>query len=214
VQAGAAELGAATPRPGGCSRLSIQRAPDRQEGMRTSREPAPQDLSYLAAVTADAVTADVAQQVITVAAANAADVVAAVTFATDFGLPLAVDVPGAPAAKGGLVISTERLRAVHVHRVARTAIAQVGALWSDVVDRSAEHGLAPIVGRHTGTGILGAGYGWSAGHVLGIDAVTGDGRLRHVTPAADPRLFRRLCAVEPGDLEPGVVVAMTFALFR
>jgi FAD/FMN-containing dehydrogenase len=151
---------------------------------------------------------------LTVAAANAADVVAAVTFASDFGLPLSVDVPGAPAPKGGLLISTERLRAVHVDRVARTAIAQVGALWSDVVDQAGEHGLAPLVPRHTGTGILGAGYGWSDGHVHGIDAVTRDGRLRHVTPAADPRLFRRLCAVEPGDVGPGVVIAMTFALFR
>ncbi|MGI5127975.1 FAD-binding protein [Pseudonocardia sp. CA-107938] len=182
--------------------------------MHATREHTPQDLSYLVSITTGDVTADATGQAVTVAAANAADVVGAVAFAAEFGLPLAIDVPGAPAAKGGLLISTERLRGVHVDRVARTAIAQVGALWSDVVDRAREHGLAPLVPRHDGTGILGSGYGWSAGHVLGIDAVTRDGRYRHVAPAADPRLFRRLCAVEPGDVEPGVVVAMTFTLFR
>jgi hypothetical protein len=179
-----------------------------------TRQLTPQDLARLESVTGGEVTDSDYGRTVTVAAANPTDVIEAVTFAATFAMPLSIDLPGAVAAKDGVRITTERLRAVHVDRVSRTAIAQVGALWSDVVDRAAEHDLAPLVERHTGTSILGSGYGWSAGHVLGIDVVARDGHYRHVTVAADPRLFRRLCATEPGDVEPGVITAMTFALFR
>src|SRR5687768_9130218 len=99
-----------------------------------SRQLTPQDLSRLGSVTTGEVTDSSNGRTVTVAAANPTDVVEAVTFAATFAMPLSVDVPGAAAAEDGVRVTTERLRAVHVDRVSRTAIAQVGALWSDVVD--------------------------------------------------------------------------------
>lgn len=152
-----------------------------------------------------------------VGATSAADVQAAVRFALDFDVPLAVLVPGQEAtcsAKGGVLITTSRMDHIHLDQRGRTAIAGAGALWSQVVDRAAELGLAPLVPSYPGAGIVGRMFGWTAGHVRAIDAVTPDGQWRHVTPASDPRLFRSLCDSAAGEVELGVITAMTFALFR
>jgi FAD/FMN-containing dehydrogenase len=154
---------------------------------------------------------------ITVGATNPADVQAAVRFAADFHLPLAVMTPGYQAhgsTKGGVLITTGRMKQIHLDQHSRTAIAEVGALWSDVVDRATALGLAPLVPSHPGTGIVGHAYGWTAGHVRSIDIVTTDGQYRHVTAVNDPRLFRLLCASDPNDTDLGVITAMKFALFR
>lgn len=152
-----------------------------------------------------------------VGATSAADVQAAVRFALDFDVPLAVLAPGQEAsrsAKGGVLITTSRMDHVHVDQRGRTAIAGAGALWSQVVARAAELGLAPLVSSYPGVGIVGRMFGWTAGHVRAIDVVTPDGQWRHVTPSSDPRLFRSLCESEAGEVEIGVITAMTFALFR
>lgn len=154
---------------------------------------------------------------VAVGATNAADVQAAVRFAVDFRLPLAVMAPGhqAPSsAKGGVLVTTRRMNRIHLDRHSRTAIAGSGALWSDVVDRAAELGLAPLVPPYPGMGIVGRAYGWTAGHVHAIDVVSADGQPRHVTAVNDPRLFRLLCDSDPSDLDLGVITAMTFVLFR
>jgi FAD/FMN-containing dehydrogenase len=152
---------------------------------------------------------------ITVGAANPADVRAAVRFAADFRLPLAVTAPGHQALpKGGVLVGTRRMNRIHLDRVSRTAIAEAGVLWPDVVDRAAELGLAPLVPSYPGTGIVGRTHGWTAGHVRSVQVVTADGEFRHVTPGSDPRLFRLLCASDPGDVGLGIITAMEFALFR
>jgi FAD/FMN-containing dehydrogenase len=154
---------------------------------------------------------------IAVGATSPADVQAAVRFAAGFHLPLAVLAPGlqAPAtAKGGVLITTCRMNRIHLDRHSRTAIAEVGVLWTELVDRAAELELAPLVPSHPGIGIVGHTFGWTAGHVSSIEVVTTDGELRHVTAVSDPRLFRLLCASDPGDVGLGVITAMTFALFR
>lgn len=152
-----------------------------------------------------------------VGATSAADVQAAVRFAADFHVPLAVLAPGHQApcsAKGGVLITTGRMNQIHLDARGHTAIAGAGALWSQVVDRAAELGLAPLVPSYPHVVIVGRMFGWTAGHVRAIDVVTADGQFRHLTPANDPRLFRALCDSEADEVELGVVTAMTFALFR
>jgi FAD/FMN-containing dehydrogenase len=152
---------------------------------------------------------------VAVGATNPADVQAAVRFAADFRLPLAVMAPGHHASpKTGVLVTTGRMARIHLDRRSRTAIAEAGALWSDLVDRAAELGLAPLVPSYPGMGIVGRTFGWTAGHVRSIQVVTADGEFRHVTAAGDPRLFRLLCASEPGDVGLGIITAMEFALFR
>jgi FAD/FMN-containing dehydrogenase len=193
----------------------------------------PQDVSALSSITEGPVlvagdpeladellSADVTSlhgPAITVGATSPADVQAAVRFATDFGLPLAVTSPGHDAsgcAKGGVLITTSRMRRVYLDRRSRSAIAEVGAMWTDVVDRAAEVGLAPLVPSFPGTGIVGRAYGWTADHVRSVEVVTVDGDFRHVTNVSDQRLFRLLCAREPDDVDGGVITAMRFALYR
>ena len=193
----------------------------------------PQDVTALASITqgpvlvagdpglADEVSAPDAtilhEPDIAVGATNPADVQAAVEFSVEFRLPLAVTAPGhrAPrSAKGGVLITTTRMDQIYLDPRARTAIARAGALWSDVVDQAAGAGLAPLVPSVPGTGIVGRSYGWNAGHVRSIEVVTGAGRLVHVTPVSDPRLFELLCESDPGDVGLGVITAMEFVLFR
>jgi FAD/FMN-containing dehydrogenase len=122
---------------------------------------APQDVAALSSITegpvllagsaalADEVCASditiVHEPDIVVGATNAADVRAAVRFSLDFHLPLAVLALGhqAPSsAKGGMLVTTSRINRIHVDQRSRTAIVGAGALWSDVVERAAELGLA------------------------------------------------------------------------
>jgi FAD/FMN-containing dehydrogenase len=152
-----------------------------------------------------------------VGAADAADVVAAVRFAAQFGLPLTVCAPGrdpGPPCAGGLLLTTARLDRIHVDRVGRTAIAGAGARWSVLVRRAAEVGLAPLVPAYGEECVVGSVHGWTAGHVLAIEFVDRGGGLRRVTPTSDCRLFARLCRADPADTGAGVVTEMTFALFR
>lgn len=193
----------------------------------------PQDVAALSSVTegpvllagsselvreaAAAGTTTVHEPDITVVATNAADVAAAVRFAADFQLPIAVMAPGdstARSATGGVLVTTRRMNRIHLDRISRTVIAEAGALWSDVVDRAGELGLAPLVPRCPRVGIVGRSFGWTAGQVAAIDVVATDGRLHHVTATSDPRLFTRLCHSDPGDVDCGLITAMTFALFR
>jgi len=191
----------------------------------------PQDVAALASVTegpvllagspelvreAAAGTAIVHEPDITVAATNAADIAAAVRFAVDFRLPIAVMAPGdstATSAKGGVLVTTVRMNRIHLDRISRTAIAEAGALWSDVVDRAGELGLAPLVPPYP-AGIVGRAFGWTAGQVAAIDVVATDGLHLHVTATSDPRLFTQLCNSDPSDVDDGLITAMTFALFR
>lgn len=152
---------------------------------------------------------------VVVGATNPADVQAAARFAVGFRLPLAVLAPGHHASpKGGVLVTTGRMDRIHLDRRSRTAIADAGALWSELVEGAAELGLAPLVPSYPGTGIVGRTFGWTAGHVRSIQAVTADGEFRHVTAVSDPRLFRLLCASDPDDVGLGIVTAMEFALFR
>ncbi|MFI2185429.1 FAD-binding oxidoreductase [Streptomyces sioyaensis] len=158
-----------------------------------------------------------------VGAESADDVVAAVRFARDHGLPVAVQATGhglSAATDGGLLISTRRMAGVTVDAAAGTARVEAGVVWGQVVAAAAPHGLAPLNGSSPdvgvisytlggGVGVLARTYGFAADLVRAVDLVTADARQLHVTADSDPELFRALLG---GGHGLGVVTAMEFGL--
>src|ERR687894_1506261 len=101
--------------------------------------------------------------------AGVADVIAAVKFAKDNGLLVAVrggghSFPGLSVCDGGLVIDLGLMKGIRVDPVARTARAQAGVLWGDLDRETQAFGLATTGGIVTHTGVagltLGGGIGW------------------------------------------------------
>lgn len=140
-----------------------------------------------------------------VRAVDAADAIAAVNFAREEGLALAVR-GGAHAAAGygtcddGLVLDLSRMRAVRVDPEHRTARAEGGCTWADFNHATHGFGLATTGGVVSTTGIggltLGGGmghlsrrYGLSCDNLLAADVVTADGTLVRCAPDHDPDLF-------------------------
>ena len=139
-----------------------------------------------------------------VLAADAHDVAQTVRFANDHNLRVAVQRTGhgAVAIDGddGLLVHTGRLDAVAVDAAARVARVGAGAIWQQVLDAAAPHGLAPLMGSAPGVGVAGflsgggigpltRSHGLSSDRVRALDVVTGDGRLLHVTPEEHADLF-------------------------
>jgi FAD/FMN-containing dehydrogenase len=91
---------------------------------------------------------------------STADVVAAVNFAREEGLALAVRGGGHNAAglaivDDGLVIDLSGMRSVRVDAEKRIAYAQGGALWRDLDAATHPHGLATTGGVISSTGVGG-----------------------------------------------------------
>jgi FAD/FMN-containing dehydrogenase len=128
---------------------------------------------------------------------GAADVIDAVTYAREAGLPLSVrcgghGVAGTSVAEGGVLIDLAALKGVHVDTGRMTAIALGGTLWGEYDRETQLFGLATPGGRVTTTGVggftLGGGYGWlspvhglTCDNLVAADVVTADGRLLHVS---------------------------------
>jgi FAD/FMN-containing dehydrogenase len=161
-----------------------------------------------------------------VGATGVADVRAAVRFAGDHDLPVAVlntgHGPSVPAAGNAVMITTRRMAGVQVDGVTRTARVEAGARWGQVVEEAAKAGLAPLAGSSPGVGVVGytlgggvgvalaRAFGYAADHVREIEVVAADGELRRVTAESDADLF---FALRGGKGNFGVVTAMEFDLF-
>jgi FAD/FMN-containing dehydrogenase len=157
--------------------------------------------------------------------ATAADVAAAVRFATGSGLEIAVrggghNVAGRCVCEGGLMIDLSRMRAVDVDPEAKTARAQGGALWADVNGAAHEHGLAVTGGAISTTGVggytLGGGLGWlmstqglAADNLVAAQLVTAAGDVLDVDDESHPDL---MWALRGGGGNFGVAVSLTFRL--
>ena len=79
------------------------------------------------------------------------DVVEAVRYASEAGLPVAVQATGhgmRRPADGALLINTAQLNAVTVDPVKRTAWIEAGAKWKVVLAATQAVGLAPLLGSH------------------------------------------------------------------
>jgi len=156
---------------------------------------------------------------------SAADVQAAVRFAASQHRPVLVKTTGhqiVGSASGAVVIATHRMNGITIDPVGRSARVGAGVLWSEVVAKAVEAGLAPLNGSNPTVGVsgytlggglsptLGRSQGYAADHVRSLDVVTADAELRHVTAESEPDLF---WALRGGKGNFGVVTALEFDLF-
>jgi FAD/FMN-containing dehydrogenase len=155
----------------------------------------------------------------------AADVVAAVRFARDHDLEIAIrggghNVAGTAVCDSGIVIDLSAMRGVRVDSTEHRAWVQGGALWGDVDHETQAHGLATTGGIVSHTGVagltLGGGVGWlmrkhglTVDNLLAADVVTADGRLLRASEDEHPDLF---WALRGGGGNFGVVTSFEFRL--
>lgn len=152
------------------------------------------------------------------------DVVRAVHHAAAQRTPVAVSSTGhgATSLNGGLLIRTHRMSHVTVDPHTRTADIGAGATWGQVIEAAAKHGLAPLSGTATTVGAIGytlgggisplsRAFGYAADHVVDLDIVTPDGRLRYVSADDDPDLF---WAARGAGAHLGVVTRMKCRLIH
>ena len=134
-----------------------------------------------------------------------ADVVAAVTFAKEHGLLVAVrggghNVAGNAACDDGMVIDLSGMKGVRVDPDAGTARAWPGATWGEFDRETQLFGLATTGGFVASTGIagltLGGGIGWLArkhgtacDNLLSVDLVTASGQVLTASATEHPELF-------------------------
>ena len=100
---------------------------------------------------------------------SAADVVAIVRFAREQGLRVAPQGTGHGAAALGdledtILLKTSLLRGVAIDPERRIARVEAGAIWIEVVEAAAAHGLAALAGSSPDVGVvgytLGGGLSW------------------------------------------------------
>jgi FAD/FMN-containing dehydrogenase len=120
-----------------------------------------------------------------------------------------------------VLLRTTALTEVTVDPATRIARAGAGAIWEQVVDAAAPHGLAVLHGSSPDVGVaglaLGGGIGWyarklgmAANAVTAVELVTADGQLVRVDAEHDPDLF---WAVRGGGANFGVVTAIEMRAF-
>jgi FAD/FMN-containing dehydrogenase len=154
-----------------------------------------------------------------------ADVAAAVAFARDAGLPLAIRSGGHSGAghgsvDGGLVVDLRDMRAVDVDPGDRTAWVEAGATAGETTAATAAHGLAVGVGDTGavgvsgitlggGVGFLSRAHGLTVDNLLAADVVLADGRVVRADADRHPELF---WALRGGGGNFGVVTRFRFRL--
>lgn len=157
--------------------------------------------------------------------ANTGDVMAAVDFARENGLDLAVrggghSVPGFGTCDDGVVADLSGMRGVRVDAARRTARAEGGATWGDFNAATYAYGLATTGGIISTTGIggltLGGGIGYlcrglglSCDNLISADVVTADGRVVVASEEENPDLF---WALRGGSGNFGAVTSFEYRL--
>jgi FAD/FMN-containing dehydrogenase len=154
-----------------------------------------------------------------------ADVIAAVNFARDNDLLVAVRGGGHNAAghatcDGGIVIDLSLLKGIRVDPTTRTAQVQPGVTWAELDRETQAFGLATTGGTVSNTGVagltLGGGEGWlmglhglTADNLISADVVTADGRFVRASAEENPDL---LWGLRGGGGNFGIVTSFEFQL--
>ena len=155
--------------------------------------------------------------------ASATDVAAAVDYARENALALAVrggghSVPGFGTVDDGVVADLAGMRAVTVDPAKRTARAEGGATWGDFNEATAVHGLATTGGIISTTGVAGLtlgggigylarGFGLSCDNLVSAEIVTADGQTVTASENENADLF---WAIRGGGGNFGVATALEF----
>jgi hypothetical protein len=155
------------------------------------------------------------------------DIVTALKWSQTHNIDLSIkggghSVSGTSSSSGGLVIDLTRLNSVTVNPESKTATVGGGAVWKDVDEALATHGLAAVGGtvNHTGVGglTLGGGYGWLSGmygltidNLLAARVVLADGSIVTASESENSDLF---WALRGAGYNFGVVVEFTFRAYE
>jgi FAD/FMN-containing dehydrogenase len=153
------------------------------------------------------------------------DVVAALRFARERGLPLAVrggghNVAGNAVCDAGVVIDLSSLKEIHVDAPGRTVRAQPGVLLGELDRATQAFGLATPTGNVSMTGLagltLGGGLGWIArkhgpacDNLISAEVVTADGERVRAGAEENPDL---LWGLRGGGGNFGVVTSFEYQL--
>jgi FAD/FMN-containing dehydrogenase len=155
--------------------------------------------------------------------AGVADVISAVKFGRNTGLPVAVrsgghSFPGLSVADDALMIDLSPMKGVRVDPEKRTARVQAGVLLGELDRETQAFGLAVPSGIVTHTGVagltLGGGIGWimrkhglSVDQLVSMDVVTAGGEFVKASKDENPDLFWGLCG---GGGNFGIVTEFEF----
>jgi FAD/FMN-containing dehydrogenase len=153
------------------------------------------------------------------------DVLAALAFARDQGLPIAVragghSVAGLSLCDDGVVLDVRGIADIEIDADRSVVRVGGGAIWADVDRATQVHGLATTGGRVSTTGVagltLGGGSGWlerkhglACDNLLAAELVTWDGRIVRASEDENADL---LWALRGGGGSFGVVTALELAL--
>jgi hypothetical protein len=156
---------------------------------------------------------------------DASDVTAAVRFARDQGLLIALrsgghSYPGLSVCDAGIVIDLGQMKDIRVDPDARTARAQAGVLLGELDRESQAFGLAVPAGIVTHTGLtgltLGGGVGWlerkhglTIDQLFSVEVVTTEGELVRASADENADLFWGL---RGGGGNFGIVTELEFRL--